>query len=71
MHIILLIGVLLIVLHLFVRERTMLINGQVGPWTRRIRGFNRWSPVVFFIVLAPLVAMVLYVFGSVVFALIF
>jgi hypothetical protein len=48
MHILLLIGVLLIVLHLFVRERTMLINGQVGPWTRRIRGFNRWSPVVFF-----------------------
>lgn len=71
MHILLLIGILLIVLHLFVRERTMLINGQVGPWTRRIRGFTRWSSVVFFVVLVPLVVMVLYVFGSVVFALVF
>lgn len=71
MHLILLFGISLIVIHLFIQERTMLINGEVGPWTRRIRAFRRWSPVIFFAILIPILSLIAYVVLSVFWALIF
>tara|TARA_R110002126_G_scaffold139763_2_gene284597 strand:- start:843 stop:1058 length:216 start_codon:yes stop_codon:yes gene_type:complete len=71
LHIIVLIGVSLIVLHLFVRERQAVVNRQTGPIGKKLSVLRRWSPYLFALTLLPLLTAALYVIGSVLFEFFF